>query len=87
MAILEELGFQPLGFRFYKDINVDTGEDLTPEQLRSTMMNPVKRGMKQVTLADAAEADWLFTVLMGEEVVPRRKFIQAHAKEVLNLDV
>ena len=87
MAILEELGFQPLGFRLYKDINVDTGEDLTPEQLRNTTMNPVTRGMKQVTLEDAAEADWLFTVLMGEEVAPRRKFIQAHAKEVLNLDV
>jgi DNA gyrase subunit B len=50
-------------------------------------MNPVTRGVKQVTLEDAAEADWLFTVLMGEEVAPRRKFIQEHAKEVLNLDV
>jgi len=46
-----------------------------------------KAGIKRVNLADAAEADWLFTVLMGEEVAPRRKFIQAHAKEVLNLDV
>ena len=60
---------------------------MTPEQLRNTTMNPVTRGVKQVTLEDAAEADWLFTVLMGEEVAPRRKFIQAHAKEVLNLDV
>ena len=87
MALLEGLGFQPLGFRLYKDINVDTGEDLTPEQLWNTTMNPVTRGIKRVNLADAAEADWLFTVLMGEEVEPRRKFIQDHAKEVLNLDV
>jgi DNA gyrase subunit B len=40
-----------------------------------------------VTLEDAAEADWLFSVLMGEEVEPRRNFIQAHATEVMNLDV
>jgi len=40
-----------------------------------------------VTLADAAEADWIFTILMGEEVEPRRNFIEAHAKEVMNLDV
>lgn len=50
-------------------------------------MNPVTRGIKRVTLADAAEADWIFTVLMGEEVEPRRKFIQDHMKEVMNLDV
>ncbi len=50
-------------------------------------MNPATRGIKQVALDDAAEADWLFTVLMGEEVEPRRKFIQDHAKEVMNLDV
>jgi len=54
---LEGLGFQPLGFRLYKDINVDTGEDLTPEQLRNTTMNPVTRGIKQVNLADADGAD------------------------------
>jgi len=40
-----------------------------------------------VHLKDAAEADWLFTVLMGEEVEPRRNFIQSHAKDVMNLDV
>jgi DNA gyrase subunit B len=50
-------------------------------------MTPVTRGVRQVTLEDATEADWLFTVLMGEEVEPRRKFIQEHAKEVINLDV
>ncbi len=61
--------------------------EMNPEQLWETTMNPHTRGIKRVTLADAAEADWIFTVLMGEEVEPRRKFIQEHAKEVLNLDV
>jgi len=41
MALLEELGFQPLGFRLYKDINVDTGEDLTPEQSRKTLSHNI----------------------------------------------
>ena len=82
-----------------KELNVEEGDtgvriqrykglgEMNPEQLWVTTMNPVTRGIKRVNLADAAEADWLFTVLMGEEVAPRRKFIQAHAKEVLNLDV
>ncbi len=61
--------------------------EMNPEQLWNTTMNPVTRGVKRVALEDAAEADWLFTVLMGEEVEPRRKFIQEHAKDVLNLDV
>jgi len=61
--------------------------EMNPEQLWETTMNPATRGIKQVALEDAAEADWLFTVLMGEEVEPRRKFIQDHAKEVMNLDV
>ncbi|NQE06501.1 DNA gyrase subunit B [ANME-1 cluster archaeon GoMg1] len=82
-----------------KELNVEEGDtgvriqrykglgEMNPEQLWVTTMNPVSRGIKRVNLADAAEADWLFTVLMGEEVAPRRKFIQAHAKDVLNLDV
>jgi len=56
-------------------------------QLGDTTRNPHTRGVKRVTLEDTAEADWLFAVLMGEEVEPRRKFIQDHAKEVMNLDV
>ena len=61
--------------------------EMNPEQLWETTMNPLTRGIKRVTLADAAEADWIFTILMGEEVEPRRNFIEAHAKEVMNLDV
>ncbi len=61
--------------------------EMNPEQLWETTMNPLTRCIKRVTLADAAEADWIFTVLMGEEVEPRKNFIHAHAKEVMNLDV
>ncbi|MFZ2071697.1 MAG: DNA topoisomerase (ATP-hydrolyzing) subunit B [Halobacteriota archaeon] len=61
--------------------------EMNPEQLWETTMNPDTRCIKRVNLNDAAEADWIFTLLMGEEVEPRRKFIQDHAKEVMNLDV
>lgn len=61
--------------------------EMNPEQLWETTMNPLTRCIKRVTLEDAAEADWIFTVLMGEEVEPRKNFIHAHAKEVMNLDV
>lgn len=61
--------------------------EMNPEQLWETTMNPVTRCIKRITLEDAAEADWLFTVLMGEEIEPRKKFIQMHAKEVRNLDI
>ncbi len=61
--------------------------EMNAEQLWETTMNPETRCIKRVNLEDAAEADWLFTVLMGEEVEPRRNFITAHALEVMNLDV
>jgi DNA gyrase/topoisomerase IV subunit B len=50
-------------------------------------MNPVTRGVKQVTLEDAAEADWLFTVLMGEGWSREESLYRNHAKAVMNLDV
>jgi DNA gyrase subunit B len=50
-------------------------------------MEPVKRRLIQVQLPDAVEADRIFTILMGDEVDPRRRFIQQNAPEVRNLDV
>ena len=61
--------------------------EMNPEQLWETTMNPENRIMKQVTVEDAEEADKMFTILMGSEVLPRKKFIQAYAKEVRNLDI
>jgi len=61
--------------------------EMNPEQLWDTTMNPSNRTMRKVTLEDAVEAETIFTILMGEEVEPRRKFIEDNAHEVENLDV
>ncbi|HBX81192.1 MAG TPA: DNA topoisomerase IV subunit B, partial [Propionibacteriaceae bacterium] len=55
--------------------------------LWDTTMDPEKRTLLQVTLEDAAAADNIFSVLMGEDVEPRRAFIQRHAKDVRFLDI
>jgi DNA gyrase subunit B len=54
--------------------------EMNPEQLWDTTMNPDNRTLKLVTIADAAKADETFNMLMGEEVAPRKRFIQTHAK-------
>ena len=59
--------------------------EMNPAQLWETTMNPQTRVMKQVNVEDAAEADRIFDILMGDEVLPRKKFIQTHAKAVKNL--
>ena len=61
--------------------------EMNPQQLWETTMDPQRRTLLQVTIEDAAEADRTFSLLMGDAVLPRRKFIQLHAKEVRNLDV
>ncbi len=61
--------------------------EMNPEQLWDTTMNPANRIVLQVTMEDAQEADETFTMLMGDLVPPRKRFIQTHAVEVKNLDV
>jgi len=61
--------------------------EMNPEQLWETTMDPKNRVMKQVSIADANAADKMFNVLMGDEVFPRKRFIQTHAKAVKNLDI
>jgi DNA gyrase subunit B len=61
--------------------------EMNPEQLWETTMDPQNRVMLQVKIDDAEKASEIFEILMGDEVAPRKRFIQAHAKNVTNLDI
>jgi DNA gyrase subunit B len=60
---------------------------MNPDQLWDTTMDPANRHLLQVTIEDVLDTDEIFTILMGEEVEPRREFIQNNALEVTMLDI
>jgi len=81
-TLVTQIANRQIGIQRYKGLG-----EMNPEQLWETTMDPERRIILQMTLEDAAVADSTFEMLMGNEVPPRRKFIQTHAKEVENLDV
>jgi DNA gyrase subunit B len=82
LAYIKEVAAQGMHIQRYKGLG-----EMNPQQLWDTTMDPEKRTILQVTLEDAVEADKMFTVLMGDQVEPRRQFIEDHAHQVKNLDI
>ncbi len=80
--IKQKSGDSGINIQRYKGLG-----EMNPEQLWDTTMNPENRMLWQVTVQDAEEADETFSMLMGDQVLPRKRFIQSHAKKVQNLDI
>jgi len=82
LAYIKEAATKGMHIQRYKGLG-----EMNPQQLWETTMDPEKRTILQITLEDAVEADKMFTVLMGDQVEPRREFIENYAHQVKNLDI
>jgi DNA gyrase subunit B len=79
---IRDYGREEVNVQRYKGLG-----EMNPDQLWETTMDPSVRTLKKITIEDAVKADQMFTILMGDEVPPRRRFIMKHAREVVELDV
>jgi len=81
-SVVMERGKKGLSIQRYKGLG-----EMNPEQLWETTMNPETRVLRQIRIEDAIKADEIFTILMGEQVEPRKQFIEKNALNVRNLDI